>query len=207
MQLTQSSSHSFKSLVAVLLAVGALGLSVQSGAAQAQAAAANPAAATTANKGPVTINLTQQKVVPGADGKETLADASRVKPGDMVEYRATYSVQGQKGVRNLVATLPIPKGMDFTNTGTLPAAPLASLDEKTYAPMPLKRKVRDAKGVEQEVSVPLSEYRSLRWRVAELNPGQNFVAAARVRVSNEPTPVDPLLKVGPDGKIIEQKKS
>ena len=45
--------------------------------------------------------------------------------------------------------------------------------------VPLMRRLADGK----EQPVPAAEYRALRWKVAELQPGKSFVVSARVRVA------------------------
>ncbi len=35
----------------------------------------------------------------------------------------------------------------------------------------------------KEQPVPAAEYRALRWKVADLQPGKSFVVSARVRVA------------------------
>ena len=62
-------------------------------------------------------------------------------------------------MNKLVATLPIPEGLEYLPKTVRPAPALASLDGKTFAPMPLKRKVRLADGREVEREVAASEYR------------------------------------------------
>ena len=61
----------------------------------------------------VAIKLEQFKVVKDASGQESLADAKTVKPGDIVEYRATYTNRDGRPVKGLLATLPIPVGMNY----------------------------------------------------------------------------------------------
>jgi uncharacterized repeat protein (TIGR01451 family) len=126
----------------------------------------------------VVSELTVRSVAQRDSGGEALLPVSGgVKPGELLQYTAVYTNQGKTPVTRVVATLPIPAGMELATAPTAPSAALASLDGKTYAPLPLMRKVRSADGKESEVVVPLSEVRSLRW------PEQQIAAGAKVSVS------------------------
>src|SRR5471032_570873 len=52
--------------------------------------------------------LEARKVVRGADGAESFASADVAKPGDVIEYVATYRNTSAETIRDLEATLPIP---------------------------------------------------------------------------------------------------
>ena len=127
----------------------------------------------------VDVNLTQHKVSKGKDGKEVLGDATFVKPGDVIEYRATYTNRSAKAVKNVVASLPIPEGLQYQPMSAKPAAPIAQASVKggAYGAEPLTRKV--AGKVEP---VPYADYRSLRWNLGELPAGGVSVVSARAAV-------------------------
>ena len=126
--------------------------------------------------------LSQKLVTVGADGKEVLADAAQIKPGEKMEYAITYTNNTKDAAKGLQATLPIPVGTQYLPSTAKPVLVLASLDGKTFALPPLKRKVvKD--GVTTEVEVPASEYRALRWRMGDLAPAQSVTASARVLVN------------------------
>jgi len=127
---------------------------------------------------PVKVNLQALKVVV-ANGKESLVESKTAKPGDTLEYRATYTNVSKKNVANLMATLPVPKGMEYVAQSGRPASPEASLDGKQFAPVPLMRKRADGKG---EEPVPVADYRALRWKAVELQAGKAFEVSARMRV-------------------------
>ena len=129
----------------------------------------------------VQVVLTQQKVRVGTDGKEILEPAERAAPGDVIEYRATYTNRTKDTVRNLVATLPVPRETVYEANSARPAGVLAS-SGGTYGPVPLKRTVRGADGREVERDVPLSEYRSLQWSVGQLAAGASTTVSARMRL-------------------------
>ena len=139
----------------------------------------------------VTVNLTAQRVIASTGGKETFAPGDQARPGDVLEYRATYHNSATSRVRQLAATLPVPKGMTFV-PGTASPGVLASLDGKTFEPLPLKRRVKLADGREVVREVPASEVRWLRWPLGTLDAKTDRVVRARVRV--EPVAVAVLVK-------------
>jgi hypothetical protein len=86
-------------------------------------------------------------------------------------------------VKELAATLPVPRGMEFLPRTAAPEPILASLDGKTFEPVPLQRRVRLANGREVTRDVPAAEYRFLRWSLGTLGARETRTVAARVRVS------------------------
>jgi uncharacterized repeat protein (TIGR01451 family) len=136
---------------------------------------------------PVESKLEQRKVVRAADGKESFAPAGAVKPGDEIEYVATYRNLSRSSVKNLEATLPIPANTEFVPGSQKPAAARASLDSRSWGDVPLKRKVqRDGREIEEQV--PYREYRYLRWPAAELGGEKVLTYTARVRVLDDAAP-------------------
>lgn len=133
----------------------------------------------------VTVALTAQRVAV-TDGKETFSSAAQVKPGEIVEYRATYSNSGDQPARQLMATLPVPAGMEFVGRTAAPSRLEASLDGVTFAPVPLMRRVKLADGREAMRPVPASEYRTLRWALGTLGPKAARTVSARMRVQSVP---------------------
>jgi uncharacterized repeat protein (TIGR01451 family) len=145
---------------------------------------AQPAAASVKQEA-VKINLTQGKVIKGGDGKEQFVDAATVKPGEVIEYRAVYTNRSKKPVSGLVATLPIPSGMEYVPKSAHAdghAAEAATVDGR-YAPEPLMRKVKLADGRERLEPVPYSEYRSLRWTLGQLPADGAAIVKARAQVA------------------------
>ena len=146
-----------------------LALAIACGAAQAQ------------QKGPLESTLEQQKVVRAADGSESRAAATSVRPGDVIEYVATYRNTGRAPITGVEATVPVPPNTEYVAGSARPATGKASVDGTTYAPMPLVRKVmRDGKSAEEPV--PMRDYRYLRWSAPELGANQSVRFTARVRV-------------------------
>ena len=131
--------------------------------------------------GPLDVLLESRKVVAAADGKETFAAAESAKPGDVIEYTATYRNTTRQAIKGLEATIPVPSNTEFVAGSQRPAQAKASLDARTWGDMPLKRKVvRDGREVEEQV--PVREYRYLRWFPGELGGDKTMTFTARVRV-------------------------
>lgn len=130
--------------------------------------------------GDVSVVLTARRIAV-VDGKETFTSADQASPGDVIEYRAAYTNGGTAPVRQLAATIPVPKGMQYVaRTG---APQMASLDGKAFEAIPLKRRVRLADGREVVREVPATEYRWLRWSLGTLAPRQSQTVTVRVQVT------------------------
>jgi uncharacterized repeat protein (TIGR01451 family) len=158
--------------------VAGVGFTLLAGAAMAQQAAA-PA---------VLSELSVQRVVVAnrnSELRESLEPAANAKPGDTLEYVARYRNQGKAPVQQLEATLPIPQGTSFVLNQAKAAPQRASLDGVRYAPIPLKRMVRQADGREVEQLVPLEEYRYVRWSPQRLAPGADLSVSARVTLISD----------------------
>jgi uncharacterized repeat protein (TIGR01451 family) len=130
----------------------------------------------------VKVSLVAQRVVI-ADGKETLVEADKAKPGDTIQYAATYRNVGQGTAVNVGATVPIPAGLEFVADSAKPAAEQASVDGKNFSPIPLMHEVKNAAGAMESQPVPLSQYRALRWTIKELPAGSNATVSVRARVA------------------------
>jgi uncharacterized repeat protein (TIGR01451 family) len=132
-------------------------------------------------KSDVAVHLTAKKVVITAD-KESLESAKKAKPGDLIQYEAVYKNTSQAAVKNLQATVPLPPGLAFAAESAKPATAEASSDGKIFQPIPLTREVKKADGTIEQQPVPLSEYRALRWTVADLPAGASTTVIVRARV-------------------------
>ena len=148
----------------------------------------------------VVVVLKGLKIVRLADGKEGHEPATQAKPGDIIEYTATYTNRSNAAVKNLVATLPIPSDTEYVGGSAQPAEAQAAAADGAYQAMPLKRKVKLANGEEEEREVAFAEYRTLRWQVGELAPGKEFVVTARVSVSATPVTAPVAVPVAPAKK-------
>lgn len=138
----------------------------------------------------VGANLTVQKVVVSPEGKEQFLPADQATPDEILLYTAVYTNRTGGAVKGLIATLPIPQGVEYLANTAKPVGATASLDGKTFQSIPLKRKVKSADGTEREELVPTTEYRKLQWNVRELATDASFMASARAKIlspQNKPT--------------------
>ena len=132
--------------------------------------------------GDVAVTLKAQKVLRSTEGKEVLQVADRAMPGEIIQYDALYKNQSRSSVRQLEPTLPIPAGLEYIADSAKPAPTRASLDGKTFAPIPLMRPVTLPSGETKQEAVPLSEYRALRWELGDLDAGKTALVSARARL-------------------------
>lgn len=157
-------------------------LSTLAGAALLAFAVSAPAQQKAPAPAPLETKLEQRKVARAADGAESLVAADAVKPGDLLEYTATYRNTTRQGLTKLEPTLPIPAETEYVPGSAKPANAKASVDGRTFGDMPLKRTVKRG-GVDVEELVPPSEYRFLRWYASELAGEKALTYTARVRVT------------------------
>lgn len=130
---------------------------------------------------PVRSQLLAQRVDMVA-GKPVLSPASEGKPGDVLQYSATYRNTAATPAAKLLATLPVPPGTTLVQASAEPTQAMASTDGNTFAPMPLTRMVKQADGSTRKEPVPLTEYRALRWDIGALPSGASAVVSLRVRI-------------------------
>jgi len=159
--------------IALIPALLALMLMALCGVAQAQQSRA---------PGELQVHLTQHKVVKGENGKDKLVTADQARPGEVIEYRATYANTAKSPIKDVYATLPVPAGMQFVAESATPANALAMLDNQKFEPIPIKRKVTLPSGAIEEREVPASEYKALRWRLGAIPAGKSAVVSARMRL-------------------------
>lgn len=136
---------------------------------------------------PITINLTQYKVVKDEQGKLAYVDAALVVPGDIVEYRAVYSNRSNS-VLPVVATLPIPESMEYVQKSAksnAKAAYTVATKEASYAQEPLQQKVTTASGATLSQPVPYASYRFVRWDLGRLSPGSSVEVSVQTKVSED----------------------
>lgn len=131
---------------------------------------------------PLVATLDARKVVV-VDGRETFASADVAKPRDVIEYRTTYRNVSKGSLHAVAATLPVPAGFEYLE-GTASKGVTASLDGKTYAPLPLTRTVKTADGRTKVETVPASEFRSLRWELGDMPAAASQTVVARMRMSD-----------------------
>jgi uncharacterized repeat protein (TIGR01451 family) len=133
-------------------------------------------------EGDVSVALSAYRVTM-SQGKEAYVPAEQARPGEVIEYRATYKNTGKQAVNDLMATLPIPQGLEYLPKTAQPVRLLASVDGKNYEAVPLVRRVKGADGRIVVRDVPLSEYRSLRWPMGSLAARAEAQVRARMRVT------------------------
>jgi hypothetical protein len=131
---------------------------------------------------PVQVTL-ERKKVSLADGKEVLTTASSAKPGEVIQETANYANRSKRTFR-VDATLPVPAYTELVLGSTRPTNVTVSVDGTNFAPPPLKRRVPQPNGVVVEQTIPVSEYRFLRWAGVELGPEKSFSVSARFRLAD-----------------------
>lgn len=134
-------------------------------------------------QGGVKVSMTAHRITIDDQGIERLEPAGQARPGETIEYRARYRNEGGAVARQLIASLPIPAGMEFVPGTAAPAQVLASLDGTSFAPVPLTRRVKNASGEVVEERVPYREYRALRWTLGDLAAKGEETVRARMRVT------------------------
>jgi uncharacterized repeat protein (TIGR01451 family) len=132
---------------------------------------------------PLKVALSAKKVQKDAAGKETLTTADKVKPGEIIEYRASYANVSKTALGNVMATLPVPKGLVYVDKTANPAAATATVDGVKFEAVPLKRKVKDKSGKEVIQLVPVVEYKALRWALGNIPAGKAKDVSARMSVA------------------------
>jgi uncharacterized repeat protein (TIGR01451 family) len=143
------------------------------------AQAATPTAAAKASAGPIAIHLTQALVVV-VDHKETLRSADQVKPGDLIEYRAVYTNTSAKPVEKLVATLPVPDGLDYVAGSAKPTGSVVRLATKDGKFVP--EAVMTANAAASRAVAAIPDYRWVHWTFDKVAVGQSVEVVARARV-------------------------
>ena len=113
--------------------------------------------------------------------KEVLELADKAKPGDVIEYSVVYRNPSQP-VKGVLATLPVPQGMEYIAGSAAPKTATASLDGNTFSAIPLKHQVKLADGKTVEQLVPYSDYRFLQWKLGDMANKASFKVSARMRV-------------------------
>jgi uncharacterized repeat protein (TIGR01451 family) len=129
----------------------------------------------------VKVLLIANKII-SVDGTEKKEPGDKAKPGEVIEYVAEYKNPDRSSVKNVVATLPVPAGMEYLPSTAAPNQVMASTSDGNYAPVPLKKAVRGADGKVTQELVPYSEYRSLRWNLGDMAGGTSKSVRARMKV-------------------------
>ena len=130
----------------------------------------------------------QAFVVETEDDKETLKEASKVEPEQLVEYQMTYVNKGEASINGLTVVGPVPEGTEYvSDTANADVSSLlkVSIDGgKTFESEPVIRQETKSSGEVVEKVVPPTEYTHLQWKAE--NPitaeGGTQVYSYRVRV-------------------------
>jgi len=132
---------------------------------------------------PVVTSQLQVSQVVHATGGDVLKPAAEAKPGDILQYRSVYANGGTSAAAHLLATLPVPAGTTLQASGVDPSGAEASVDGKTFAPMPLMHSVVGKDGTSHQEPVPLADIRALRWDLGTLAPHDTRAVQLRVHVN------------------------
>jgi hypothetical protein len=138
-------------------------------------------------EGDVSVALNAYRVTM-SQGKEAFMPAEQARPGESSNTAPPTRTRASRPVKDLMATLPVPQGLEYLPKSAQPAKLLASVDGKNYEAVPLVRKVKGADGKLVVREVPLSEYRYLRWPMGTLAASAESQVRARMRV----TPLEPM---------------
>ena len=131
---------------------------------------------------PVHVTL-RARHVGVVNGKEVFTSAEKARPGDVIEYQVTCRNGSSAPVRQVMATLPLPEGIEYVAASAMPVPMEASLDGRTFEPVPIVRRSRGADGREIVREVPPSQYRGLRWQLGALQGGAARTVTARARIA------------------------
>ncbi len=146
-------------------------------------------AAAPAQGGEVRLEAFKVVTTTGSSGaREAVEPLQALRPGDTVEYVATYTNGMAATAHGVQLVVPVPTGgLEYVSRQAAPLADAASLDGKSFAPMPLTRKVTDANGKTAVKPVPLAEYRMLRWALGDVPAGASRSVRARMVLPNLPS--------------------
>lgn len=135
----------------------------------AAAAVGTPAVAA---QGPLQVAskiFVEQRVLDKAGAVSTaLAPATRAVPGDHVVFVLAYRNTGGQPLSDIVLDNPVPGAITYRAPGTGSAAPLLSVDGKTYGPLAQLRVPTAGGGSRAATS---NDVRHIRWRIATVPAG------------------------------------
>ncbi len=133
---------------------------------------------------PLVASLEAYKVTAIENAREAFAKADTALPGDIIEYRATYTNTTERVLTSLSLDIPIPAGLTWiagapaTTNGTAasPAPGFASIDGKNFVALPL------------DPGIAPGLVRVLRWNLPSIGPRGVATLALRARVNAEAAP-------------------
>jgi len=134
--------------------------------------------------GAVSSVLSVYKITLNENGNEIATATEEVTPGDLIEYRVTYTNNDVGPITELQPMLPIPTGMEYVKDSARPANITASVSSTgtDFQSLPLTRQVRLPDGTVATQEVAASEYRRLQWMIESLDVGESVFLVARVKV-------------------------
>ena len=126
-------------------------------------------------------------LVTNKKGEELVVVTEQASPGDIVEYRLTYTNESQQPLSGLVITGPVPANTQYLEDSAaadVKAAFTVSIDGgETYHAEPVKKTQTDRNGQPKNIIVPPSEYTQLRWVPDKgIQPGKVQTYRYRVKV-------------------------
>ncbi len=157
---------------------------------------AQPATQTAPPELVVKLHLERSTIV---DGKEAMVLTERAAPGEVLQYVAVYSNQthlvaskdkdgkataNERTLKAVVATLPIPEQMVYLGKAS-PSPQQASSDGKTFANYPLTKTIKQEDGSSKTVPLEWSEYRAVRWTMADIAPKASSNVSVAVQVNQK----------------------
>jgi len=150
----------------------------------AAGALAAPGGATAEEGSPkIVVKLTVNAVAEDSRGMEHLVPVEYARPGDVLVYRAEYRNAGNAPARDVVGSLPLPRGMvEYLALRGDTAVAWASVDGGTLQAVPVRRLEIDASGQRSEREIPPARYHKLAWRLGDVPVGGSAVATAHVRL-------------------------
>ena len=107
-------------------------------------------------------------------------------------------------VQGLVATLPIPQGLEYLPKSAKPfnaSLQMAGRDGQ-FGVEPLQRKAADGSAQ----ALPYTEYRTMRWSIGQLNAGASVVVSARAKVEGAAPQASATSSTGTGSKAAELSK-
>jgi uncharacterized repeat protein (TIGR01451 family) len=125
-------------------------------------------------------------LVTSKDGKEVVEEAEQASPGDIVEYRLTYTNNGDQPLSGLIITGPIPANTVYLENSAatqVNADFTVSIDNgDSFQAEPITKTITGENGQSKNVEVSPSDYTQVRWQPkGSLQPDQ--VQEYRYRVT------------------------
>ncbi len=125
-------------------------------------------------------------LVTSKDGKEVVEEAEQASPGGIVEYRLTYTNNGDQPLSGLIITGPIPANTVYLENSAatqVNADFTVSIDNgDSFQAEPITKTITGENGQSKNVEVSPSDYTQVRWQPkGSLQPDQ--VQEYRYRVT------------------------